>query len=161
MEIRQTTTNDIDIVMSLYNQARVFMRENGNPNQWVGGYPSRELIESDIKQGKSYVCLDEGKIVGTFYFTLGDDPTYSKIYEGAWLNDKSYGVVHRIAAGGHQKGIASFCLEWCFNQCFNIRIDTHRDNIPMQRLLQKNGYVLCGIIYLVDGSERLAYQKIE
>jgi RimJ/RimL family protein N-acetyltransferase len=41
----------------------------------------------------------------------------------------------------------------------NIRIDTHRDNAIMQHLLEKNGFVKCGIIYVEDGSPRIAYQK--
>jgi len=34
----------------------------------------------------------------------------------------------------------------------NIRIDTHHDNKIMQRLLQENGFVHCGVIFLTDGS---------
>lgn len=42
----------------------------------------------------------------------------------------------------------------------SIRVDTHRDNISMQKMLLKNGFKYCGIIYLKDGSERLAYDKL-
>lgn len=159
MEIRQTTLEDLETVMLLYSKARDFMRVHGNPAQWGNTYPERELIEKDIHEGKSYVCIAEGEIVATFYFAEEEDPTYKEIEEGHWLNDASYGVVHRIVGGG-QKGAASFCLNWCFNQCENIRIDTHRDNKPMQNLLQKNGFKYCGIIHIADGSERLAYQKV-
>ena len=31
----------------------------------------------------------------------------------------------------------------------------------MQHLFEKNGFKKCGIIYLEDGSERLAYQLIK
>ena len=41
----------------------------------------------------------------------------------------------------------------------NLKIDTHRDNYPMQKSLKKNGFEYCGIIYLADGNERLAFQK--
>ena len=40
-----------------------------------------------------------------------------------------------------------------------IRIDTHRDNKIMQHNLLKYGFTYCGIIYLANGDERLAYQK--
>ena len=43
----------------------------------------------------------------------------------------------------------------------NIRIDTHHDNKIMQRLLEQNGFVYCGIIFLADASPRLAYQRIK
>lgn len=159
MEIRNTTLENLDNVMKIYANARQYMRENGNMNQWVNGYPSMELITKDINNKFSYVCLDDNKIVGTFCFIQGVDPTYINIYEGKWLNEDPYGVIHRIASDRHQKGVASYCLAWCINQCKNIKIDTHRDNIIMQNLLIKNGYTKCGIIYLEDGSERIAYQK--
>ena len=62
---------------------------------------------------------------------------------------------------GTVKGAASFCLNWAFEQCGNLKIDTHRDNRIMQHLLDKNGFTYCGIIYTDDGSERMAYQKAE
>ncbi|MDF2542912.1 MAG: Acetyltransferase, family [Herbinix sp.] len=159
MNIRKTEGKDLDQVMSIYESARQYMRENGNPNQWMNGYPSRELIQEDMKKQCSYVCLDEDEIVGVFRFTKGVDPTYIHIYEGNWLNNEPYGVVHRIASAHRKKGVASYCLQWCQEQCNNVRIDTHRNNTSMQNLLLKNGFHYCGIIYLEDGDERLAYQK--
>ena len=38
-------------------------------------------------------------------------------------------------------------------------IDTHRDNKIMQHNILKHGFTYCGIIYLLSGDERLAYQK--
>ena len=69
-------------------------------------------------------------------------------------------MIHRIAVKYHGRGIADFCFNECFKQFPIIRIDTHEDNIPMQRCLSKNGFEYCGIIYLANGSKRLAYQKI-
>ncbi len=128
-------------------------------NQWVNGYPDIEAITKDLASNNSYVCIDDNQIVGVFTFIKGIDPTYIHIYEGNWLNEASYGVVHRIASLTHKKGVASYCLNWCYEQINNIKIDTHRDNIIMQKLLEKNGYTYCGIIYLESGAERLAYQK--
>ncbi len=70
-------------------------------------------------------------------------------------------MIHRLASVDGKKGVATFCLSWCFAQCGNIRIDTHKNNIPMQNLLRKNGYTRCGIIYLENGDERIAYQKVK
>jgi RimJ/RimL family protein N-acetyltransferase len=42
----------------------------------------------------------------------------------------------------------------------NLKIDTHRDNIPMQKVLKRNGFSECGIIYIENGDERIAFQKI-
>lgn len=159
MQIRHTNPEDIGAVLALYENARRFMAQNGNPNQWIDGYPGRDQLETDMACGGSYVCTDGGKIVGTFFFVVGEEPNYQRIENGRWLNDRPYGVVHRITSSAGTRGVASFCLDWCFSQWGNIRIDTHRDNIPMQKTLAKNGYHFCGTIYLPDGSERIAFQK--
>ena len=102
-------------------------------------------------------CI-EGEILGTFCFILGEDPTYQQIYEGAWLNDEPYGVIHRLATNGKQKGVSEACLDWCFERWPNVRVDTHRDNKVMQHILTKYGFQRCGIIYVKNGTERIAYQ---
>lgn len=159
MEIRRTSNNDMDTIQQIYAQARAFMKANGNPNQWINQYPVAALIEQDIASNHSYVCIDDGEIVGTFFFKEGTDPTYAIIDQGEWLNNEPYGVVHRLASSNGKRGVATFCLNWCYEQCGNIRIDTHKDNLPMQNLLKKNGYVECGIIYVANGDERIAFQK--
>lgn len=159
MIIRRTTPEDMNVILKMYEDARMFMASHGNPTQWGTTYPPRELLEQDIAEGSSYVCEEHNTIIATFYYYAGDDPTYKNIYNGDWQNADPYGVVHRITSGGTIKGAASFCLNWALEQCGNLKIDTHRDNTVMQRLLAKNGFTYCGIIYLEDGSERLAYQK--
>ena len=159
MKIRKATSEDFNILSDLYEQARIFMAQHGNPTQWGNSYPPAAILEQDIADGNSYVCEENGIIHATFYFCMGKDDTYARIYEGEWLNESPYGVVHRITSDGKIKGAASYCIDWAFKQCGNLKIDTHRNNQIMQHLLDKNGFAYCGIIYLEDGTERLAYQK--
>ncbi len=163
MIIRKANLNEIFEIDKIYNDARIFMRKSGNLNQWSGGYPSSDTITSDILSSNLYVCCECEEILGVFFFNIGNDPTYEKIYDGKWLNDDKYGVIHRIAISDNArgKGVASKCFEFAFEKCNNIKIDTHRDNIPMQKALAKNGFKYCGIIHLYSGDERLAYQKTE
>ena len=161
MEIRRSTMQDLDTLCKMYESARQFMAFHGNPQQWGQTYPKRTLTASDIENGWSYVCEDHGRIIATFYYREGPDDTYRRIYAGEWLNERPYGVVHRITSDGTVKGAASFCLAWAFAQCGNLKIDTHRDNRIMQHMLEKNGFKYCGIIYTDDGSERMAYQTAE
>ncbi len=160
MKIRPATREDIPAIMDAYAAAREFMRSTGNAGQWTDGYPSEKVVEQGIDERKHYVCECGGQIAGTFWFAVGDDPTYAKIYDGRWLDDAPYGVVHRLASNGRFRGVGDFCFEWCFAQAGNIRVDTHRDNIVMQNILKKNGYVQCGIIHLLNGAERVAFQKV-
>ena len=158
MTIRKTTIADLQAVLNIYYDAREFMRETGNPNQWKNTHPPQAMIEGDIDAEKSYVCVCDDAIVAVFYFNIEIDPMYVKI-DGRWLNDEPYGVVHRIARAQNAKGAGAFCLEWCFQQCGNLRIDTHEDNVPMKKLLDRLGYLYCGIVWMPNGDERLAYQK--
>ena len=164
MEIRESTEQDIPRIMEIYDHARRFMAEHGNPNQWgPTNWPPRELIRQDIRSGRSYVCVHEGRIVGTFYYDFGRriEPTYETIEDGEWIGGDTYGVVHRIASDGSVKGTGSFCLEWAIARCSHLRIDTHGDNVVMQGLLARLGFTRCGIIHVEeDDYPRLAYELV-
>ena len=165
MEIRHSEERDLPQIMEIYAFARSFMAAHGNPNQWgPTNWPPEPLIRQDIREKNSYVCEEDGKIAGTFFYRYGTDiePTYRLIHEGAWIGDDTYGVVHRIAVNGTVKGTGSFCLSWAFSRCGHLRIDTHGDNTVMQGLLEKLGFVRCGIIYVEEDSyPRLAYEKLK
>lgn len=137
MIIRKATEADVKAAAEIYESARRFMKENGNPHQWSGEYPNEYDVREGLKDGTSYVCEDEGE----------------------WLSDAPYSVIHRIAVKHHGRGIIDFCFAECFKRFPNIRIDTHEDNIPMQKCLSRCGFKYCGIIYLADGAKRLSYQK--
>ena len=157
--IEQANLSQFSRIMDIYEQARAFMAQTGNPDQWGSAYPSEEMIREDILNGKCYVNLKDDDIRAVFYFAVEADPTYGYI-EGAWLNDAPYGVIHRIAVGESGKGTAAECFQFASDRCENLRIDTHEKNIPMQRCLAKHGFIRCGTIYLEDGDPRIAYQKV-
>ena len=164
MEIRHAVEADFGTMMDIYRRARAFMASSGNPNQWgPTNWPPEALIRRDIATGCSYVCTEGERIVGTFFYTSGQDiePTYAVIEDGAWLDNGPYGVVHRIAADGSTKGVGAFCIQWALEQCGHLRIDTHGDNKVMQNLLAKLGFTHCGTIYVEeDNFPRMAYEKI-
>ena len=159
--IRLAKDKDLSYIMPIFDAAREKMQSSGNRRQWVNGYPSVEKVLEDIRQNGAYVVEDKGKIVAYFAFLPSPEPTYGKIVGGQWLDEeKPYHVIHRIAGAQGVHGIFNSMLEYAFSQENNIRIDTHKDNVIMQHLLQKHGFSYCGVIYLLSGDERLAYQKI-
>ncbi|MDO4622678.1 MAG: GNAT family N-acetyltransferase [Eubacteriales bacterium] len=164
MKIRKSNMEDLERIMEIYAYARSFMAEHGNPNQWgPTNWPPQALIENDIRIGKSYVCInEEGTVIGTFFYDFGEDiePCYRVIEEGSWRRNAAYGVVHRVAADGSRKGIGRYCLNWAFEQCGSLRIDTHSDNVVMQKLLESIGFEKRGIIHVEeDNYPRFAYEK--
>lgn len=161
MKIRLADEKDINFILELYSDAREFMKMTGNPTQWQNGGPTRETLLSDINEGCSYVVEDDGEIISTFYFRIGIDKTYLNIHNGAWLDNNPYAVIHRVVVSGKArgKGVSYFIFSECFKKHNNLKIDTHKDNIPMQKALIKAGFLPCGTIYLENGDERIAFQK--
>ena len=68
MEIRRATSGELDAILEIYADARRYMREHGNMEQWAGGYPPRELVERDIEQGICHVCEEDGELLGVFCY---------------------------------------------------------------------------------------------
>lgn len=159
MNIRRTTIDDLDAIEKIYAGAREQMKLDGNPNQWKDSSPSISAVIADIENGNSYVMEYGGRICAVFSFIIGEDATYRIIESGEWKNDLPYGTIHRIASDRTVRGVFSKCLEYCLTLIGNIRIDTHKDNAIMRHLVEKYGFEHCGIIYIADGSERIAYQK--
>lgn len=159
-KIRHATAADLARIMEVLAAAKQVMRRAGNANQWINGYPNEEAILIDMKQGGAMVVEEDGVVVAYFAFLPSPEPTYAAIYEGAWLDDTMpYHVVHRMGGVPESKGIFASAMDYCFKVDPNIRVDTHRDNKIMQHLFEKRGFTYCGIIYLANGDERLAYQK--
>jgi len=158
MEISRAESREIDTIMHVYVSARETMIRSGNPLQWREGYPTRELILKDIESGWLYVCRQNGRLVGCFALLDGEDDTYKDLYDGAWLNDRPCSVVHRLAVLETRLGVGAFCIHWCLNACSDIKVDTHADNLPMQRLLEAKGFQRCGKVRNSWGDERIAFQ---
>ena len=171
MKIRRTKEADIPQVLEIYEHAKKYMAENGNPNQWNGDYPTVQDVIQDIKNG-GYVIVKEpvkasekesGKenpeeeILGVFVLEENAHELAYDTIEGCWLNDEPYAVIHRCATLHHQKGIGQFFMDWCLEKVNNIRVDTHKDNWPMLKFLEKNNFSYCGKVYYEVSGERLAF----
>ena len=166
--INKSGIDDIPEMMKIFDEARESIRALGI-NQWQNGYPHKAVIESDIARGYSRVVSSEGKIVATFAVLHDGEPTYDKIYDGAWLtgNSRDYIAIHRVAIliACRGLGIATKIIDYATDTAkglgfASIRIDTHKGNIVMRKMLEKNGFTHCGTIYLESGDERVAYEKI-
>mgnify|MGYP000843604390 FL=1 len=181
MNFRKSTFDDVERILEIIEKAKIELRKLGL-DQWQNGYPDREVIENDVKNGISYVLEDIEKnenelksenfikILGTIVLSPKKEEPYSKI-EGKWITDDDYIVIHRLAVDSEtkNKGIATKILEFSEKECIknkilSIKADTHGNNEPMKRFLEKNRFSYCGVIYLDRepdvGEKRIAYEKI-
>lgn len=160
-EVVKAKLTDLPTVCEIIDSGRRIMRESGNLHQWDNHHPSELQLRKDIEKGCSYLLKEDGKSFATFAFIPGPDITYAEIEQGEWMDtERPYYVIHRVATLPGYHGVMSDILNYCFSITDNIRIDTHRDNMIMQHCLLKAGFNYCGIIHLISGEERLAYQKL-
>ena len=156
-EIIKAEHDNLPRILEIYERARQFMRENGNPNQWKNVHPPKESLIENIEEQKLFVLKEDGIIHGVFFFDKGPDSTYDYI-EGKWLNDNDYSVIHRIASSGETRGVLKRCVDYCLQFTDNIKMDTHADNKIMQKGLEKLGFIHCGTIYVPGYGPMKAYQ---
>ena len=155
--VRKAVESDLPRIEEIYAYARGFMAQTGNPNQWGKTHPPHDCIVDDIAKGLLHVITDADSIHGVFFFVIGDDPSYAYIEDGDWKYKESYGTIHRIASDGSGR-ILQTAVEHCLKMIGNIRIDTHHDNVVMQKAVTKLGFEKSGIIYVEDGTPRIAYE---
>lgn len=160
LNIEKACMEEFEALQRVYAAARRFMEQTGNPDQWGKTNPPAELLLSHLAQGNLYAVKENGRICGAFAFIPGVDPTYGYI-EGAWASDSPYAAIHCVASDGTARGVFDACVAFCGQRCGHLRIDTYKDNVIMQRCIERQGFAYRGIIYLANGSPRMAYDRIQ
>ncbi|MBQ0037316.1 MAG: N-acetyltransferase [Clostridiales bacterium] len=158
--VRTATIGDLPRILEVYAAARQYMRNHGNTVQWGGKDRPESKLENDIRLGQLYVLEDDG-ICAVFAFIVGDDPTYAVIEGGTWRSDTEYGTLHRLGSDGTHRGVMAEVFRWMSTQIDHIRVDTHESNLTMQRAVERCGFQRRGIIYVPDGTPRLAYDWVK
>lgn len=170
--IRLANYSDLAQVLDVIQDAKNLFTEKGS-TQWqdLDGYPNRETFIQDIDNNSLYVKVVDNRVVGVMALSRSREKAYDIIYDGKWLNDDKYYVVHRLAVKkecygkGYAKELLKFADEVTKSEgVYNIKVDTMRNNIIMQNLLINCGYIECGIILLLRENvlerERVAFQKV-
>lgn len=163
MTIRHATEADLESMMDMIAHSRGLMRAGGNMVQWTG-YPTVDDLREDIGRGVSYIGLSpgaspEGREEFTFALVPGVEPTYGYIDHGRWIDTTTpYATVHRLAKAPGAADVSREVFAFAKRQCAYLRADTHADNRPMRHILAREGFVESGIVYMDDGSPRVAYE---
>jgi len=165
MKIFAAQPSHITDIMKIIGEAQSFLKSMGI-DQWQDNYPEQSVIMNDIAANEGLIITHQTEIIAYAMISFRHEPSYETIYEGKWLNNEPYAVLHRMAVSENfrNQGVAQFILKELEimslqNNLLNIRVDTHIENLPMRKLLTKNGYLYCGTIYLGNGNKRIAFQK--
>lgn len=165
--VRHTNEGDLAEILWMYAHSKAIMRADGNMQQWAGTYPDEQQLRDDMAREVSYVIEEQDgtpdavRLIGTFAFIVGKEPTYAVIEDGSWEdNDVPYGTIHRLACREGVKGVAQTCLDYCDRHAPTLRMDTHADNNTMNHIARKQCFTYRGIIHVSDGTPRNAYQRL-
>ena len=163
---RLAKKDDLSEIMRIIADAKDFLKASGSP-QWQNGYPNESVIMDDIEKQNGYVSIAGDKVAGFAAAIAGSEPTYQTI-DGSWSNDNDpYCTSHRICFSSNfqGQGLAKIFMSNIISLQYaagirNFRIDTHCLNVPMQTLVEHNGFSYRGIIQCNDKEDpdRLAYE---
>ena len=157
--IRKASEQDLVSIDYLAKIVREDMLKNGLM-QWTGNYPSYEYFYQDCLKEGLFVYVLDGKIVASVTVLPENDPPYKEV---KWESDKAL-VIHRIIVSPfyQRQGIARRLFEFDIAKgklegYEAIKIDTHPDNIKMQKLLATFNFVYRGYLSSIN---RYAYERL-
>lgn len=182
LTFRKATMADVPALEELYEKGRAAIATFGI-DQWQNGYPAKADIVKDIAENILWVSEDtevpgkiaQKQIASVFALLFNGEPTYDKIVGddeipvGQWLtgDTHNYAAIHRITVSPdfRGRGIAGQTMMFGVEKAkeagkTSLRIDTHRGNLAMRGMLQKNGFTHCGTIFLQSGEKRVAYERV-
>ena len=170
LDYRPATLDDMPDIMRIVEDARRSLKRF-HVDQWQGEYPNEQVFLADMARGECFAVTHGGEVAAVFVLSTLEQENYAKITDGKWTADMPYCVLHRSAVSAKYRGsgMSEFmmkCVERQAAEGFGlrcIRVDTHRKNKAMQRLLRESGYRYRGNVLIDDAGHdpaRQAYEKI-
>ena len=164
--LRLARIEELDQIYTILEEGRRFLKDQGLP-QWQGGYgPTKHGTQEELEEGQGYAFIYQGRLSG--YLALQTDT--QDLLEGAWevFPQKKLAVIKHVAMADSTrgKGLGKKMLEDSLRAAFvlgyeDVRIDTHKDNVVMQKLIASLGFARRGVLDLgFPNGMREAYQFI-
>lgn len=143
MEIVQADQSRIPAVMQVLRSCTNAMRQAGI-FQWDEVYPSREVVEEDVRAGSLYLGLEKGVCIAAMALDEKQEAAYRQV---KWHGAEPVLVVHRlcIAPDRQKKGIAGMFMDFAEDFALQsgyagIRLDAYSGNPAAVRLYESRGY---------------------
>jgi ribosomal protein S18 acetylase RimI-like enzyme len=147
MEISKGKVGDLAEIMRLISEVITDMWLHGL-DQWDEDYPSREMIEDDLKTGSFYEAREGAELVG---FIVLNDVQVEEYLKVKWLISGRILVVHRLAVRPkwQGKGLAKRLMVFAEGKAREggydaIRLDAYTVNPKATGLYEKLGYIKVG-----------------
>ena len=155
--IRLACYEDLNDVVKVIDDAKALFKGEGS-DQWqdTDNYPNFNTMLKDYEKQELYVKIIDGKVAGCIVLSKTKEEAYNLIYDGAWLTDGDYLVIHRLAVAKefYRTGVAKELIEYVIGvtkseNVNSIRVDTKIENIRMINLLSSFNFKIVGKIDLL------------
>ena len=165
LALRGSIESDMAQLTGMLEDAIALLAMN-NIDQWQNGTISSEILLDAIMHDQAFVW-EQRDSTGIAGFCVLDtyDELYENLAEGEWTVPGSYLAIHRVMVSQHLRGrkvTTQMFLDikkmGIVNNVDSLRIDTHPDNIMMQKTLKRNGFVRTWLLYMPSGSSRYTYE---
>lgn len=168
--VRKAKEHDLPAIVNIIDAARKLLAERSIPQWQETTGPTKESLTLDLDKDRLFVLVVDEKVAGVAVITDEWDPAYEAMTT-PWqeVDSTTYASIHRfaIAAAYRGQGLADWLMAQLIQLCElagfkDIRIDTHPQNVAMQKVIEKAGFQKRGLVYLdVPNGERYAYQRVD
>ena len=170
LSFRPATPADLGDILRIVGDARASLKKY-RVDQWQGPYPDEKAFLFDMDRGECFVLLHGQEIAGFFTLSTREEKCYEAITDGKWTAGLPYCVLHRAAVAAEYRGggMSAYMMKCVEEQARrfgrrSVRVDTHKKNKAMQRLLRDNGYRYRGNVQVIvepgHDSARQAFEKL-
>jgi predicted amidohydrolase/GNAT superfamily N-acetyltransferase len=148
LKIEKGKLSDLDQLFQIYVKGKIDLEKNGI-FQWTNNYPTRSIIESDLKKDVLFVLRNDKEIIGAINISEEQEPEYETIN---WEFDNSkVMVIHRLVIDpkyqgkGYAKKLMDFAEKFANeNNYSSIRLDAYSQNKRVIDFYKKRKYYVRG-----------------
>lgn len=163
VNIRPAHASDLEPISHMIPRVVAAMQAAGN-DQWQEDYPRLEDFTQDVEQGRLWVLIHSGRLVGVVCVNDVTSPEYDSL---TWPLAGPFLTIHRLAVdpdfrrAGLGRALVSLAEEQAHALGMtHMRVDTYSLNLPMQRLFTSLGYEKVGEFTIPSRNRPFfAYQK--
>lgn len=150
LKIEKGKLSEINQLFQIYLRGKNDLEKNGF-YQWTNNYPTRSIIESDLKKGVLFVLRNDKEIIGAINISEEQEPEYETI---KWEFDNSQVlVIHRLVidpkyqGNGYARKLMDFAEKYAKeNNYSSIRLDAYSQNERVIDFYVKRKYFIRGSV---------------
>ena len=140
--------SDLDELFNIYQNGKIELEKKGI-YQWVESYPTKTLIEEDLKKGVLFTIRNDDEIIGAINISEQQEIEYQTVN---WEFDNSKVlVIHRLVIdpkhqrNGYARKLMDFAEKFAQENYYtSIRLDAYSQNKRVIEFYEKREYFIRG-----------------